>query len=168
MAANPETSRDSPRAFLDYLAALPTIDKQPLAVIPAGIGGIGSADQQPEDVRFVKDGIARALQTLQADTSPEPDDQVVPLSPQMVGLRFTADHRARGCGAVPLRPRVAAEGLRKAIIHGPGCGGARSAPSAGPTLPRGREEGRPVREGRRWPPAPGTGRAGRARPASCG
>ena len=95
----------------------PTIDKQPLAVIPAGIGGIGSADQQPEDVRFVKDGVARALQTLQANTSPEPDDQVAPLSPQMVGLRFTADHRARGCGAVSLRPRVAAEGLRKAITH---------------------------------------------------
>ena len=35
LAANPETSRDSPSAFLDYLAALPTIDKQPLAVIHA-------------------------------------------------------------------------------------------------------------------------------------
>ena len=51
---------------------------------------------ETKDVRFVKDGVARALQTLQADTSPEPDDPVVPLSPQMVGLRFTAAARAAG------------------------------------------------------------------------
>ena len=48
---------------------------------------------QVNDVRFVKDGVARALLTLRAATSPEPADRVVPLSPQMVGLRFTAAGR---------------------------------------------------------------------------
>ena len=42
------------------------------------------------DVRFVKDGVVRALRTLRAATSPEPGDRVVPLSAQMIGLRFTA------------------------------------------------------------------------------
>ena len=42
------------------------------------------------NVRFVKDGVARALRTLRAATSPEPGDRVVPLSAQMIGLRFTA------------------------------------------------------------------------------
>ena len=42
------------------------------------------------DVRFVKDGVARALRTLRAATSTEPGDRVVPLSAQMIGLRFTA------------------------------------------------------------------------------
>ena len=41
------------------------------------------------DVRFVKDGVARAIRTLRAATSPEPGDRVVPLSAQMIGLRFT-------------------------------------------------------------------------------
>ena len=40
------------------------------------------------DVRFVKDGVARALRTLRAATSPEPADRERPLSPQMVGLRL--------------------------------------------------------------------------------
>ena len=44
------------------------------------------------DVRFVKDGGARA----RAATTPEPGDRVVPLSPQMTGLRFTAAARAAG------------------------------------------------------------------------
>ena len=48
------------------------------------------------DVRFVKDGVARALRTLRTATSPEPGDRVVPLSAQMVGLRFTAAARAAG------------------------------------------------------------------------
>ena len=48
------------------------------------------------DVRFVKGGVARALQTLRAATSPEPGDRVVPLSAQMVGLRFTAAAQAAG------------------------------------------------------------------------
>ena len=48
------------------------------------------------DVRFVKDGVARALRTLRASTNPEPSDRVVPLSAQMVGLRFTAAALAAG------------------------------------------------------------------------
>ena len=48
------------------------------------------------DVRYVKDGVARAVQTLRAVTSPEPGDRVVPLSAQMIGLRFTAAAQAAG------------------------------------------------------------------------
>ena len=48
------------------------------------------------DVRFVKDGVARALRTLRAVISPEPGDRVVPLSAQMIGLRFTAAAQAAG------------------------------------------------------------------------
>ena len=59
------------------------------------------------DVRFVKDGVARALRTLRAASSPAPDDQVVPLSPQMVGLRFAAAARAAG-----VEPRVTAHSGR--------------------------------------------------------
>ena len=47
-------------------------------------------DGETNDVRFVKDGVARALRTLRTVTSPAPGDRVVPLSAQMVGLRFTA------------------------------------------------------------------------------
>ena len=46
--------------------------------------------------RFVKDGVARAIRTLHAATSPEPGDRVVPLSAQMIGLRFTAAAQAAG------------------------------------------------------------------------
>ena len=42
------------------------------------------------DVRFVKDGVARAIRTLRAFTNPAPADRVVPLSAQMVGVQFTA------------------------------------------------------------------------------
>ena len=48
------------------------------------------------DVRFVKDGVARAIRTLRATTSPEPAERVVPLSAQMIGLRFTAAAQAAG------------------------------------------------------------------------
>ena len=48
------------------------------------------------DVRFVKDGVARALRTLRAATTPEPGYRVVPLSAQMIGLRFTAAAQAAG------------------------------------------------------------------------
>ena len=48
------------------------------------------------DVRFVKDGVARALRTQRVATGPEPGDRVVPLSAQMVGLRFTAAAQAAG------------------------------------------------------------------------
>ena len=41
-------------------------------------------------MRFVKDGVARAIRALRAVTSPEPGDRVVPLPARMVGLRFTA------------------------------------------------------------------------------
>ena len=56
-------------------------------------------DGETNDVRFVKDGVARALRTLRTVTSPAPGDRVVPLSAQMVGLRFTAAaHSGRGAG----------------------------------------------------------------------
>ena len=45
---------------------------------------------ETNDVRFVKDGVLRGIRTLRAATSPEPGDRVVPLSAQMIGLRFTA------------------------------------------------------------------------------
>ena len=48
------------------------------------------------DVRFVKDGVARALRTLRATMSPEPGDRVVPLSAQMIGLRFTSAAQVAG------------------------------------------------------------------------
>ena len=41
----------------------------------------------------MKDGAARATRALRAATSPEPADRVVPLSAQMIGLRFTAAAR---------------------------------------------------------------------------
>ena len=44
----------------------------------------------------MKDGVARALRALRAATSPEPGDRIVPLSAQMIGLRFTA--AAQGAG----------------------------------------------------------------------
>ena len=40
---------------------------------------------ETKDVRFVKGDVARALQTLRSASSSSPGDQVVPLSPQMVG-----------------------------------------------------------------------------------
>ena len=49
-----------------------------------------------KDVRFVKGGVARAIRTLREAMTPKPDDRVVPLSPQMVGLRFTAAAAAAG------------------------------------------------------------------------
>ena len=48
------------------------------------------------DVRFVRDGVARAIRALRDATSPEPSDRVVPLSPQAVGMRFTAAAFAAG------------------------------------------------------------------------
>ena len=51
---------------------------------------------ETNDVRFLKDGVARALRTLRAATSPEPGDRIVPLSAQMIGLRFTAAAAAAG------------------------------------------------------------------------
>ncbi len=50
-------------------------------------------------MRFVKGDVARALQTLRSASSPSPEDPVVPLSPQMVRLRFQAPARAAGVEA---------------------------------------------------------------------
>ena len=41
-----------------------------------------------KDVRFVKDGVARALRTLRAATTPEPGDRVVPDPPTEHSLRL--------------------------------------------------------------------------------
>ena len=59
---------------------------------------ISKTNQEGEvnDVRFVKDGVARAIRTLRATTSPEPAERVVPLSAQMIGLRFTTAAAAAG------------------------------------------------------------------------
>ena len=62
--------------------------------------GKTNPEGETRDVRFVKADVARALQTLQAAASPSPEDQVVPLSPQMVGLRFQASARAAGVDPV--------------------------------------------------------------------
>ena len=51
---------------------------------------------ETRDVRFVKGGVARAIRALRETTNPEPGDRVVPLSPQMIGLRFTAAAAAAG------------------------------------------------------------------------
>ena len=48
------------------------------------------------DVRFVKGSVAGALRTLRAAAGPAPGERVVPLSPQMIGLRLTAAARAAG------------------------------------------------------------------------
>ena len=51
---------------------------------------------ETRDVRFVKDGVARAIRALRTATNPGPGDRVVPLSPQMVWLRFAAAAKAAG------------------------------------------------------------------------
>ena len=56
--------------------------------------GKTNPEGEARDVRFVKGAVARALQTLRSASSPAPEDRVVPLSPQMVGLRFQAAARA--------------------------------------------------------------------------
>ena len=52
------------------------------------------------DVRFVKGAVAVAVLALRAAASADPEDRVVPLSPQTVGLRFQAAARAAGVEAV--------------------------------------------------------------------
>ena len=44
----------------------------------------------------MKDGVSRALRTLRTATTPEPGHRVVPLSAQMIGLRFTAAAQSAG------------------------------------------------------------------------
>ena len=61
--------------------------------------GKTNPEGEARDVRFVKGAVAVAVRTLRAAASPEPEDRVVPLSPQMVGLRFQASARAAGVEA---------------------------------------------------------------------
>ena len=72
------------------------------------------------DVRFVKDGVARALRTLRA-AARRPEDQLVPLSPQMVGLQFAAAARA-GRPRARLPPSVSVGAAPREIQHGPVAG----------------------------------------------
>ena len=51
---------------------------------------------ETNDVRYLGNGPARAVRTLRAAVNPDPSDRVVPLSPQAVGLRFTATAEAAG------------------------------------------------------------------------
>ena len=78
-------------------------------VAPAAVGDVvlvtvrrGKTNLEGDawDVRFVKGDVAGAVRTLRAAVSPGPEDHVVPLSPQMVGLRFQAAARAAGVEAV--------------------------------------------------------------------
>ena len=53
-------------------------------------------DGETNDVRYLKNGAARAVRARRAAAAPAPEGRVVPLSPQAVGLRFTAAARAAG------------------------------------------------------------------------
>ena len=73
---------------------------------------------ETNDVRYLKNGPARAVRALRAATAPAPAGRVVPLSPQAVGLRFTA---AAAAAASPPTPD--------------GWGWQASSPAAGRRLP---------------------------------
>ena len=51
---------------------------------------------ETSDVRYLKNGAARAVRALRAAAAPAPEGRVVPLSPKMIGLRFTAAAQAAG------------------------------------------------------------------------
>ena len=51
---------------------------------------------ETSDVRYLKNGPARAVRALRAAAAPAPEGRVVPLSPKMIGLRFTAAAEAAG------------------------------------------------------------------------
>ena len=51
---------------------------------------------ETSDVRYLKNGPARTVRALRAAAAPAPADRVVPLSPKMIGLRFTAAAEAAG------------------------------------------------------------------------
>ena len=70
---------------------------------------------ETKDVRFVKGNVARALQTLRSASSPSPGDPVVPLSPQMVGLRFQA--AARSAGIEPVTAHSGRVGLASELTR---------------------------------------------------
>ena len=61
--------------------------------------GKTNPEGESRDVRFVKADVAVAVRTLRAAASPGPEDRVVPLSPQMVGLRFQTAARSAGVEA---------------------------------------------------------------------
>ena len=69
---------------------------------------------ETSDVRYLKDGAARAVRTLRSATSLEPADRVVPLSAQMVGLWFTAAAAAAG-----IERRVTAHSGRIGLASSP-------------------------------------------------
>ena len=80
--------------------------------------GKTNPEGEARDVRFVKADVAVAVRTLRAVASPGPEDRVVPLSPQMVGLRFQAAARVgrRRAGERPLgacRSGVGADASRR-------------------------------------------------------
>ena len=70
---------------------------------------------ETKDLRFVKGNVARALQTLRSASSPSPGDPVVPLSPQMVGLRFQA--AARSAGIEPVTAHSGRVGLASELTR---------------------------------------------------
>ena len=53
-------------------------------------------DGETNDGRYLKDGAARAVRSLRSAAAPAPAGRVVPLSAQMIGLRFTAAAEAAG------------------------------------------------------------------------
>ena len=92
LLAIPDSDQEEVRSTSRARACRPTLSALPRTPRRGGTNQEGEVN----DVRFVKDGVARALRTLRAATSPEPADRVVPLSAQMIGLRFTAAAQAAG------------------------------------------------------------------------
>ena len=73
--------------------------------------GKTNPEGETKDVRFVKGDVAGAVRTLRAAARPGPGDRVVPLSLQMVGLRFQAAARSAGVEA-----RVTAHSARVGLV----------------------------------------------------
>ena len=59
---------------------------------------------ETSDVRYLKNGPARAVRALRAVAAPAPEGRVVPLSPKMIGLRFYGRGRGRRHRAPRDRP----------------------------------------------------------------
>ena len=116
---------------------------------------------EANDVRFVKGGVARAIRTLRASACPEPADRVVTLSPQMVGLRFTAAAAAAGLD-------------RRVTAHSGRVGLASELTSRGASTTDGDEKTSAATSARRSPPQNRAGRRcglrarGRCAPALAG
>ena len=77
--------------------------------------GKTNPEGEARDVRFVKGDVAGALRTLRDASSPGPEDRVVPLSPQMVGLRFQPS--ARAAGVEPVTAHSARVGLASELTR---------------------------------------------------